>query len=251
MQHNNEFINLVNDAKTRIQECTVEDINEMNQSNTLDGLLIDTREESEFANGFIPNAIHLSKGLIECRIEQMIPNKNQKMYFYCGGGFRSALVADLLQEMGYTNTVSVDGGWRAWNINNFPIAKPEDFYPTEYARLIAEAHEQVPEITPSEIKAMFDEDKLDGVLIDVREDSEVAQSHIAGAIHLSKGQIEVKIENLIPNKEQKLYLYCGSGYRSLLAGVNLQKMGYSNVYSMAGGIKEGWLANGYPVVQEG
>ena len=78
MQHNNEFLNLVDDAKTRIKECTVEDINTMNESNTLDGLLIDTREESEFANGFIPNAIHLSKGLIECRIEQMIPNKNQK-----------------------------------------------------------------------------------------------------------------------------------------------------------------------------
>ena len=64
--------------KTRIQECTVNDIQEMNESNTLDGLLIDTREESEFANGFIPNAIHLSKGLIECRIEQMIPNKKSK-----------------------------------------------------------------------------------------------------------------------------------------------------------------------------
>jgi len=250
MQHNNSFIELVNNAKSRIQECTVNDIQEMNESNTLDGLLIDTREESEFANGFIPNAIHLSKGLIECRIEQMIPNKNQKMYFYCGGGFRSALVADLLQEMGYTNTVSIDGGWRAWNMNGFPTSKPEDFYPTEYARLIAEAHEQVPEISPQEIKAMFDDNTLDGVVIDVREDSEFAQSHIAGSTHLSKGQLEVKVESLIPNKDQKIYLYCGSGYRSLLAGVNLQKMGYSSVYSMAGGIKEGWIARGFPVTHK-
>ena len=249
MQHNNSFIDLVNDAKSRIQECTVNDIQEMNESNALDGLLIDTREESEFANGCIPNAIHISKGLIECRIEQMIPNKNQKMYFYCGGGFRSALVADLLQDMGYTNTISIDGGWHAWNMNNCPISKPEDFYPTEYARLIAEAHEKVPEITATEIKTMFDGNTLDGVVIDVREDYEFAQSHIAGSTHLSKGQIEVKIGVLVPNKEQKLYLYCGIGYRSLLAGVNLQKMGYTNVYSMAGGIKEGWIANGFPVTQ--
>ena len=250
MQHNNSFIELVNDAKTRIQQCTVNDIQKMNEIDTLDGLLIDTREESEFANGFIPNAIHLSKGLIECRIEQMIPNRNQKMYLYCGGGFRSALVADLLQEMGYKNTVSVDGGWRAWNMSDFPISKPEDFYPTEYARLIAEAHEQVLEVSPQEIKAMFDNDNLDGIVIDVREDSEYTQSHIAGSTHLSKGQIEVKIETLIPNKEQKIYLYCGSGYRSLLAGVNLQKMGYTNVYSMAGGIKEGWIASGFPITDK-
>ena len=249
MQHNNSFIELVNDAKSKIQECSVEDIYEMNESSTLDGLLIDTREESEFANGFIPNAIHMSKGFIECRIEQMIPNKNQKMYFYCGGGFRSALVADLLQDMGYTNTVSVDGGWRAWNINGFPISRPKDFYPSEYARLIAEAHEKIPEITAPELKTMFDDNTLDGMVIDVREDSEFAQSHIPSSTHISKGQIEVKIEAFVPNKEQKIYLYCGSGYRSLLAGVNLQKMGYTNVLSLAGGIKEGWLANNYPVTQ--
>lgn len=250
MQHSTEFLKLVNDAKTRITECTVDDINNMNQTQTLDGLLIDTREESEFANGYIPNAIHISKGLIECQIEQLIPNKNQKMYFYCGGGFRSALVADLLQSMGYKNVISVDGGWRGWNTKNYPIARPQDFMPIQYINLINKAKEKIPEVTAQEIYAMFDNDKLDGVVIDVREDSEFERFHIPGATHLSKGQIEVKIENLIPNKEQKIYLYCGSGYRSLLAGVNLQKMGYTNVYSMAGGIKEGWLANDYPVTQD-
>lgn len=249
MQHSNSFLELVNDAKSRIRECSVEDIQKMNNSNTLDGLLIDVREDSEFANGFIPNAIHLSKGVIESRIEQMVPNKNQKMYFYCGGGFRSALVADLLQEMGYTNTISIDGGWRAWNLNNFAITKPEDFYPTEYARLVAEAHEKIPEISPQTLKSMFANNTLDAVVIDVREDSEFSQAHIPGSTHLSKGQIEVKIASLVPNKEQKLYLYCASGYRSLLAGVSLQKMGYSNVYSMAGGIKNGWIANGFPITQ--
>ncbi|QWU99960.1 rhodanese-like domain-containing protein [Francisella salimarina] len=250
MQHTSGFLDLVNDVKSRIQECTVDDINKMNETETLDGLLIDTREESEFANGYIPNAIHISKGLIECRIEQLVPNKNQKMYFYCGGGFRSALVTDLLQKMGYKNVISVDGGWRAWNTNGYPTNKPKDFMPTQYINLINQAKHQVPEISADSLYKMYENNNLDGVVIDVREDSEFAQFHIPGATHLSKGQIEVKIENLIPNRDQKIYLYCGSGYRSLLAGFNLQKMGYKNVYSMSGGIKEGWLANNYPVSQD-
>ncbi len=94
---------------------------------------------------------------------------------------------------------------------------------------------------------MYQNKTLDGMIIDVREDSEFANGHIPNATHLSKGQIEVKIENLIPNKEQRIYLYCGSGYRSLLAGVSLQKMGYTNIISLKGGIKEGWLANNYPI----
>ncbi|MDE4945180.1 rhodanese-like domain-containing protein, partial [Francisella tularensis] len=76
---------------------------------TLDGLIIDTIEESEVAIGYIPNDIHLSKGIIESAIESAVPNKKQKMYFYCGGGFRYALVADKLREMGYKNVISVDG----------------------------------------------------------------------------------------------------------------------------------------------
>ncbi|MDE4992441.1 rhodanese-like domain-containing protein, partial [Francisella tularensis] len=84
-------------AKSRIQECSVDDIQKMNETQTLDGLLIDTREESEVANVYIPNAIHLSKGIIESAIESAVPNKIQKMYFYCGGGCRSALVADKLR----------------------------------------------------------------------------------------------------------------------------------------------------------
>ena len=250
MQHSPEFLKLTNDSKTRIKECTVDDINKMNEAESLDGLLIDVREESEFANGYIPNAIHMSKGIIECRIEQIVPNKNQKMYFYCGGGFRSALVADLLRSIGYKNVISVDGGWRAWNTKGYPTTKFQDFKPHGYIRLLQEARSKVKEITAHQLNDMYQNNTLDGLVIDVREDSEFAQFHIPNATHLSKGQIEVKIENLVPNKDQKLYLYCGSGYRSLLAGVNLQKMGYTNVFSMAGGIKEGWLANNYPVVSQ-
>ncbi|QIV95832.1 rhodanese-related sulfurtransferase [Allofrancisella inopinata] len=250
MQHSEGFIKLVNEAKSKIKECTVDDIYQMYISDSLDGLLIDTREESEFANGYIPNSIHISKGLIECRIEQLIPNKNLKMYFYCGGGFRSALVTELLQSMGYKNVISVDGGWRAWNTKNYPIITSENFKPTEYIKLINNAKSNIKEISAAALYNMYKDKSLDGIVIDVREDSEFSQLHIPGATHLSKGQIEVKIENLIPNKAQKIYLYCGSGYRSALAAFNLQKMGYTTVVSVNGGIQD-WVNNNYPITQEG
>ena len=122
MQHNTEFLKLVNDAKSRIKECDVFHVKNMLNNGTLDGLLIDVREESEFAHAHLPGANHLSRGIIEVKIEQLIPNKHQKIYLYCGGGFRSALSADNLQKMGYDNVVSVDGGFRAWVQNDFPLS---------------------------------------------------------------------------------------------------------------------------------
>ena len=125
MQHNSAFLALVDDAKSRIQQCDVFHINQMLINDDLDGLIIDVREESEYANAHLPNAIHLSKGIIEVKIEQLIPNKEQKMYLYCGGGYRSALSADNLKKMGYQNVISVDGGFRHWVGNNFDITTGE------------------------------------------------------------------------------------------------------------------------------
>jgi rhodanese-related sulfurtransferase len=122
MQHNTEFLKLVNDAKTRVKECDVFHIKDMLDNDTLDGLLIDVREESEFAHGHLPCARHLSRGVIEVKIENLVPNKDQKMYLYCGGGSRSVLSADNLQKMGYHHVISVNGGFRAWAGNNFPLS---------------------------------------------------------------------------------------------------------------------------------
>ncbi len=123
MQHNPAFLALVNNAKKQIKECDVFHIKEMLDHDTLDGLLIDVREESEYARSHIPGAIHLSRGVIEVKIENLIPNKDQKMYLYCGGGFRSALSADNLQKMGYHNVISVDGGFRHWVGNDFEVTQ--------------------------------------------------------------------------------------------------------------------------------
>ncbi|GAB4222086.1 MAG: rhodanese-like domain-containing protein [Francisella sp.] len=248
MKHSPGFLELVNDAKTRIKECSVDDIKKMIETNTLDGLLIDTREESEFANGYIPNAIHISKGIIESTIESVVPNKNQKMYLYCGGGFRSALVADKLREMGYKNAISIDGGWREWNSKGYPTTSPSQFKPYEFLKIVNKAKENITECSTTELYNKINSN-LDGIIFDVREESEFKKFHIPGASHLSKGQIEVKIEKLVPNKEQKIYLYCGSGFRSALATDSLQKMGYKNVISVAGGIKD-WLEHNYPVSQD-
>lgn len=120
MTHSSEFELLVNDARSRIQETTVEGYLEMKDQGT-PHLLIDVREESEWAKGHIPGAIHLGKGVIERDIVQKVPEKGTTLVLYCGGGYRSALAADNLQKMGYTNVISMDGGWRGWTTAGHPV----------------------------------------------------------------------------------------------------------------------------------
>ena len=121
-QHSPGFLNLVNDAKTRVKECTVDDVKaRLDRGDRFH--LIDVREESEYAAGHIPGAVHLSKGVIERDVEQKYPDKNAPLVLYCGGGFRSALSADNLRKMGYTNVISMDGGMRGWREKKYPETK--------------------------------------------------------------------------------------------------------------------------------
>ena len=113
-QHSPGFLYLVEDAKTRIRECTVQDVNQR-QTRGTQFHLVDVREESEWTAGHLPAAIHLGKGVIERDIEQKIPDKSAEIVLYCGGGFRSALAADNLQKLGYKNVISMDGGFRGWS----------------------------------------------------------------------------------------------------------------------------------------
>ena len=109
--HNPGFNALVNDAKSRIKEVQATDLPALLKAKPAIKL-IDTREESEFAAGHVQGATWMGKGVIERDIETAVPDKSTPLYLYCGGGFRSALAADALQKMGYTDVVSVDGGWR-------------------------------------------------------------------------------------------------------------------------------------------
>ncbi len=113
MKHSEGFLKLVNDSKTRVREVTVEETQQRLKENPK-AKLIDVREDNEWQAGRAAGAEHLGKGIIERDIEEKVPEKSTELILYCGGGYRSALVADVLQRMGYTNVFSMAGGWKAW-----------------------------------------------------------------------------------------------------------------------------------------
>lgn len=121
MQHQPGFLALVNDAKTRVKETDIAAYLKLRKDGT-PHVLIDTREESEWNAGHVQGALHLGKGIIERDIEAKVPDHDTMLILYCGGGFRSALVADNLQKMGYTQAISLDGGWRVLKESGLPLA---------------------------------------------------------------------------------------------------------------------------------
>jgi rhodanese-related sulfurtransferase len=122
MQHAERFLKIVEDAKKCVRETTVDDVKaKLDRGDKF--TLVDVREESEFAKDHLPGAIHLGKGVIERDIEKEVPDTKTPMVLYCGGGFRSALAADNLQKMGYTNVISMDGGVREWREKGYEMVK--------------------------------------------------------------------------------------------------------------------------------
>lgn len=122
MQHSPRFLAIVEEVKQRIRELNVGQVKaKLDQKEPF--VLVDVREESEWAKDHLPGAVHLGKGIIERDIEQRVPDTATEIVLYCGGGFRSALAADSLQKMGYTNVISMDGGIRDWRERGFPLEK--------------------------------------------------------------------------------------------------------------------------------
>ena len=120
-KHSPGFLKLVDDAKSRVRQCNVQDVKQkLDRGEKFH--LVDVREESEWAKDHLPGAVHLGKGVIERDVEQKVPDTGADMVLYCGGGFRSALAADALQKMGYTNVASMDGGWREWTARGLPVS---------------------------------------------------------------------------------------------------------------------------------
>jgi rhodanese-related sulfurtransferase len=118
--HSEGFLAIVHDAKARVKEIDIEQYRAMRQAGT-PHLLIDVREDNEWNAAHAAGAIHLSKGIIERDIEVTVPDKAATMVLYCGGGYRSALASDNIQKMGYTNVISLDGGWRAIESSGLPL----------------------------------------------------------------------------------------------------------------------------------
>jgi rhodanese-related sulfurtransferase len=120
--HPPKFLAIVDDAKKRVRETTIDDIKQrLDRGDKF--TLVDVREESEYAADHLPGAIHLGKGVIERDIEKTVPDIDTELVLYCGGGFRSALAADNLQKMGYKNVISMDGGVRGWREKGYPMVK--------------------------------------------------------------------------------------------------------------------------------
>jgi rhodanese-related sulfurtransferase len=122
MEHTPGFLKLVKDAKSRVREIDFREVKrriDMREKM----VLVDVREDSEWARGHLPGAMHLGKGVIERDIERAFPDKDAALVLYCGGGYRSALAGDNLQKMGYTNVISMAGGWRAWVEAGYPTEK--------------------------------------------------------------------------------------------------------------------------------
>ena len=124
MKHTAGFLAIVSDAKTRVKEMNFQEVKEKVDAGEK-FTLVDVREDNEWARGHLPGAVHLSKGIIERDIETAIPDKSTTIVLYCGGGLRSALAADNLRKMGYTNCISMDGGWRSWTGAGFPTETPK------------------------------------------------------------------------------------------------------------------------------
>lgn len=120
MQHSQGFLTLVQQAKTQIQETDIDTVKQKLDDQE-DFYLVDVREDNEWQRGHLPQALHMGKGIIERDIEQRIPDQQAKIVLYCGGGFRSALAAEALQKMGYTQAISMDGGFSQWVASGYPV----------------------------------------------------------------------------------------------------------------------------------
>ena len=124
MKHSKRFLEIVRAIKAHIKETDVQTVRaRQKKGDTF--YLVDVREDNEWDKGHIAGAIHLGKGVIERDIENVIPDPNAEIVLYCGGGYRSALAADNLTKMGYTNVVSMDGGFRGWNEAGFPVEQDD------------------------------------------------------------------------------------------------------------------------------
>jgi rhodanese-related sulfurtransferase len=122
VEHSKGFLKIVNDARARVRETTPEEVRKKQLAGERFHF-VDVREDNEWQKGRAAGAIHLGKGIIERDIEQAVPDHDAEIILYCGGGFRSALAADALRQMGYTNAISMDGGWKRWNELGYPTEK--------------------------------------------------------------------------------------------------------------------------------
>jgi molybdopterin/thiamine biosynthesis adenylyltransferase/rhodanese-related sulfurtransferase len=215
--------------------------------------IVDVRETDEYRQGRLPGAVHLPRGFLELEAREKLGSPGGRVIAYCAGGVRSLFAAAALKALGFEDVASMAGGFTRWKQGGLEVAPPDAAPGAPSARredagrlpagILDELRRAVPEVGPDEL------DRLLGggaILVDVREADEYRQGHLDGAIHLPRGFLELRAEQVLPDRSARIVACSTSGVRSLLAADTLRRMGYANAVSLRGGY-EAWLAAGHAV----
>jgi len=236
---------LVQEAKGCIQQIEVS-----GAGGLMDGgcLFLDCREPAEYAQGHVPGAMNIPRGLLEFKIAKAVPDRTAKVVIYCKTGGRGSLATASLQRMGYVNAVNLDGGWKAWaaaglpaEASAVPVATAQGVM--DKHALVKEAKGCIQEVDIAQARDMMAD--AGNLFLDCREPGEYAQGHIPGALNIPRGLLEFKIAEAVPDKAARIVVYCKTGGRGSLSTMALCRMGYTNVVNLDGGWKA-WKAAGFP-----
>lgn len=247
-------------AKLRreIPEVSPEEVRGLLEEKNGKVTVVDVREPEEFRQGHVPGAVYLPKGSLELEAERRLSGTGASTVIaYCAGGFRSLFAADTLRKLGFSKVLSMAGGFTRWKQNGHPFDVPKagtsspakddvdgDVSKTTLAEL-KKLQSEVPRTSPEEARQLLENGK--GVtLLDVRQADDYRQGHLPGALHLSRGFLEVQAEQKLPDRQRKILVYSTGEIRSLLAADTLRKLGFENVLLLSGGL-DLWKERGYPV----
>ncbi len=244
-------------AKLRreIPEVPPEEVRTMLEANGDSLLIVDVRETDEYRQGAVPGAIPLPRGFLELRAGERLPDRKGKIIAYCAGGVRSLFAADALRRLGYENVRSMAGGYTRWKQNGHPFEVPAPAgerkresldIPPAVVEQLRGLRGEVREIAPRDARDLLGASGGKVTILDVREADELRVGRIAGCVHLPRGFLELQAEQKLPDRARQ-YIVCSTdGVRSLLAAGTLQRMGFVNAVSLAGGYSR-WESEGMPV----
>jgi molybdopterin/thiamine biosynthesis adenylyltransferase/predicted sulfurtransferase len=239
--------------RSEIPEISPEDAaSKLSAGNGGPWTVIDVRESEEYRQGRVPGAIHVPRGFLELEAREKLKDPKAKIIAYCAGGVRSLFAAGALRKLGFENVASMAGGFTRWKQSGLEVSGPDEsvkhiedaaHLPADIEGLLAETRRTVPEVAPDEARKMIE---AGAIVLDVRESDEHRRGRLHGSVHLPRGFLELRAEQVLSDKAAHLLAYSTSGVRSLLAADTLRRMGYSNAVSLRGGY-EGWRSAGFPV----
>lgn len=242
--------------RAEIPELSPEDLLQILQARGEPVALFDVRETDEYRQGSIPGARHLPRGFIELEAASAIPGPDHRVVAFCQSGMRSLFAAEQLRRLGFKNVTSLAGGFTRWKQGGHPFEVPASpIQPGDRAQNGLGAGERSLPAATEALPAPAARSSLQGpgrrVAVDVREAPEYRAGHVAEALHVPRGFLELQAEQKLPLKDRPLLVYCSDGRRSRHAAGSLRRLGYSDVVVLEGGLRA-WEAAGFDVeVPEG